>query len=415
MSSLDLALWYASKAKLCLREGEKYFTQFRCPECASSFEESIEFSTKAICEFLQENYKPKHDISDALIELSTRFPDYKEQLTRSAWISSRWVGMAQRARNLVRYGNQAAKVPATEIVQKKDTVPIRADAYEICRLLDKVEGTKKFAPPMRLGILDGYFDESHESEKPCAAYPYTDFRIDNWEKRFAQFILEGKNKFVIERIPMSKVSNHYCLIINPFGEAYPERDIKNRLSFNILKNYILDGGLLVNVAGFPFFYAWDVISGKQEPIVDKTTLLPRSIRIDKGQVFIDQFVTMIDFAGSLLWREFDVLTTSDTPEFSGINQLEIIQKEEDKSIAGDLTTLGGNKVNEFRAVRSETKNAIPLIRAFRPDFKEVYPIAAIQLGFGYLVIGGMHNKTSAEFEKLANAVNNFSEWLSKKP
>ena len=57
-------------------------------------------------------------------------------------------------------------------------------------------------------------------------------------------------------------------------------------------------------------------------------------------------------------------------------------------------------MNEFRAVRSGTKNAIPLIRACRPDFEEVYLIAAIQSGYGYPIAGGMLLSGRTDYIKL---------------
>lgn len=55
-TSVDLASWYSSKAKLYRREAEKLLKEFRHSECISSFQESIEFAAKVICEFLGEKY-----------------------------------------------------------------------------------------------------------------------------------------------------------------------------------------------------------------------------------------------------------------------------------------------------------------------------------------------------------------------
>lgn len=189
---------------------------------------------------------------------------------------------------------------------------------------------------------------------------------------------------------------------------------KKRSAFNLLRDYVAEGGILVNTAGFPFFYAWDVMKGKEEPVVDVATLIPTNIRVEEGKPIIEKFGVLLNFIGSLFWREFDALTTSDTPIFSGINELEVYQTEEDKKIASDLINVGeSNKVYEFRALRKETKGLVPFLRARRPDFGEVYPIAAVKIGFGYLIVGGMHTKTLSEFEKLAVAIDSFCNWLSK--
>jgi len=412
LSSYDLALWYSSKSKAYLREGEEFFQEFRYPECISSSGASIEFASKAICAFLGANYKLEHDVSGSLIYLSVKYPKYSQQLSRAAYISSRSVGAKDQTRNLVNYGNQDARVPATNMIGRKDAELVKNNALEVSKLLHLVETKQKFGLPRKLGILNGFVDGSDSSEKPCAKYSFTEFKMEDWEKRFSQISDDGKAKYGIEKIPISKVGNEFAVIINPFGEAYPERDVKKRIAFNILKNYIEDGGVLVNVAGFPFFYAWDVIKGVEEPIVDEKTLIPASVRIQGKELYLDRFQLLLNFAGSLLYRELDAITTFDTPEFGGVNQLEVYQKEEDKEIVGDIVDAGGEKkVHEFRALRKETNGLTPFLRAQRPGFGEVYPIAAVKIGFGYLIVGGMHTKSSSEFEKLALVVDRFCDWL----
>ena len=413
----ELALWYSSKAKGYLGEGNRLFRGFRYPECVSTFGTSIEFALKAICAFLGADYKWKHDLSKPLTHLSIKFTNHSKQLSRAAWISSRWVGANQQTRLLASYGNQDAAVPATRFIGRKDVELIKADAEEACNLLNLVETKQKFGIPRKLGILNGYVDEQDPSEKACAKYPLTEFKIEDWEKRLSQISDSGKCKFEIDKIPISKVGNEYAVIINPFGEAYPEKDPKKRFAFNHLKNYVEDGGVLVNVAGFPFFYAWDVAKGAEEPVVDEKTLVPESVRSEGGKLYVERFKVLLNFAGSLLWREFAVSTTSDTPQHSGINPLPVYQEDDDKKIVGDIANVGAqNKVLEFRAVRKDaTKDVIPFLRAKRPDFGEVYPIAAVSRGFGYLIIGGMHTKSPSEFEKLVVAIDSFCDWLLKKP
>jgi len=103
--------------------------------------------------------------------------------------------------------------------------------------------------------VNGFVDTSIPREKPCEKYPFTEFRINDWKKRFLQISEAGKSKYGVETISISEVRNEFAVIVNPFGEEFPERDVKKRWAFNILKNYIEDGGIMVNVEGFPFFYA----------------------------------------------------------------------------------------------------------------------------------------------------------------
>lgn len=59
------------------------------------------------------------------------------------------------------------------------------------------------------------------------------------------------------------------MIINPFGEAYPERDINLRPMFSKIKNYVWGGGVFVLTGGFAFFYAWNVKNGQAVPISER--------------------------------------------------------------------------------------------------------------------------------------------------
>jgi HEPN domain-containing protein len=411
----DLALWYASKAKGHLREGTKLFQTFRYPECVSAFGMSIEFSLKAICAFLGADFKAEHDLSRPLTHLSVKLPKYSNELSRAAWISSRWVGANQQTRLLANYGNQDAAVPATKFIGRKDVTLIKSDGYEACNLLHFVETRQKFCTPRKMGILNGFVDEEDPAEKPCEKYPFSEFRTGDWEASFSKIRVSEKSKFEVEKIPLSKVGGEYAVIINPFGEAYPEKDVRSRFGFNHLKNYVEDGGVLVNVAGFPFFYAWDVVKGAEEPVVDEKTLVPQSVRTEGGKLYVDRFALFVNFAGSLSWRELGIITTSDTAQMSGPNELEVFQEEDDRKIAGDIVNTGGkNKVYEFRSIpKGSTKDVIPLLRANRPDFGEVYPIAAVKRGFGYMVLGGMSTKGASELEKLITAVDNFCDWMQK--
>jgi HEPN domain-containing protein len=416
LPTYGLALWYATKAKGHLQEGNKLFQGFRYPECVSAFGASIEFASKALCAFLGADYKTTHTLAKPLIYLSVKFPDKSKELSRAAWISSRWVGADQQTRLLASYGNQEAAVPATKFIIREDVELIKADAEEACSLLNTVETKQKFMVPIKLGMLNGHVDETDSSEKPCSKYTFSEFKIEDWEKRLSQISLSGRPKFEIEKIPISRVSNEFALIINPFGEVYPETDVKKRFAFNHLRNYVEEGGVLVNVAGFPFFYAWDVSKGAEEPVVDETTLVPDVVRTEGGKLYVDRFKLFLNFAGSLSWRELGVTTTGDTPQMAGVNELQVYQEESDKAIVGDIVNVGGeNKVHEFRAVRKDaTQGAIPLLRTQRPDFGEVFPIAAVNRGFGWLIVGGMHTKSTSELEKLVVTIDNFCSWLSRR-
>jgi len=147
--------------------------------------------------------------------------------------------------------------------------------------------------------------------------------------------------------------------------------------------------------------------GRKTPIVDERLIVPVSFKLDQERMIAEKFGTIFLFPGTLFWKEFNALTTSDGP-----CSLEVYQNDEDMRVAGDLVNVGeSNKVQEFRALRKETKNCIPMLRASCAEFGEIYPIAAVRCDWGYLVIGGMQTKSTVEFKKLAVAVDNFCDYV----
>jgi hypothetical protein len=51
--------------------------------------------------------------------------------------------------------------------------------------------------------------------------------------------------------------DRYSVVLNPYGSAYPEVDIKDLPVLHTILDYVLHGGLLVNVADIPFYWAYD--------------------------------------------------------------------------------------------------------------------------------------------------------------
>ena len=423
MSQIDLALWYASRSKIQLREASSHFARYRYPECVICAQDSIELGLKAIFEFLGENYSYDHDVfardvNRLLRRLSQRLPQYTQQLSRAALISNRWANVA---RSMARYGQQALRVPGSRVIRRPDAESAKNDAEEIAVLLNQIEKSQKFIFPIQVAILNGYVEGPSASETPCGSSPFTNFSIDNWESFFQAMQIRGQAKYDVSRIPASQISNRFALILNPFGEAYPEKDLDERIIFDVIKDYVADGGIFVTTGGFAFFYGWDVSPNAQgdraRPILDDRIFVPVRIRATEQNTFVvEQFRVALPFAGSLLWRQLGAQTTGDTPTHSGAYEDQAYQTPEDQNVVGDLTNVGGSDhIQEFRGLKPNSTNCLPLLRLRRPDFGEVYPIAAIQHGRGYFIIGGVNNVRQIEFDKLSTAVDRFCDWFSRQP
>jgi HEPN domain-containing protein len=418
-----MALWYASRSKVQLREALSHFARYRYPESVACSQESIELGLKAIFEFFGESYPPDHDafardVNRLLRTLSQRLSAYNQQLSRATLISNRWASMA---RSLARYGQQALRVPGSQIISRSDAESAKNDAEEIANLLHTIERSQKFRFVIQVAILNGYVEGASVSEIPCSSSPFTSFSLNDWETFFQSVRVGNQAKFNVSRISASEISNRFAVILDPFGEAYPEKDFRERVVFDIINDYVADGGLFVTTGGFAFYYGWDVNPNVQgdraRPILDDRVFLPVIIRLGAQNTFaVEQFRAALPFSGSLLWKQLGAQTTGDTPAHSGSYVGQVHQTPEDQSVVGDLVNIGGSdRIREFRALTPGSANCLPLLRLRRPDLGEVYPICAIHHGRGYFIIGGMNNASQVEFDKLANAVDRFCDWFSRQP
>jgi hypothetical protein len=262
--------------------------------------------------------------------------------------------------------------------------------YELVdRLIKNPQITRKYfrgpsiQAPFLIGILDGFVG-SHEDEiSPQGSS--TTYTPDDWLIRLSKV-----DKLEVEKIHAVQINKKYDAIINPFGEVYPEISYDEKRTYRIIKDYIYQGGVFINAGGYPFFYCWDVHRGNREVALNIQRVIQTPDGLAIGHLFSD----------TLIHKDFRAL-------LSGLDaiEIEVYQTKEDIERVGNIIDAGGsNKVNQFRAVRPETPNVIPLLRQIE---NKIYPIAAIPYGQGYLIVGGMNVVTSSEFEKLSLTVLNW--------
>ena len=79
----------------------------------------------------------------------------------------------------------------------------------------------------------------------------------------------GFNLFQVSLTSISNLSNGaFSIIINPFGEAYPELGSAEGVGLRTILSYIQDGGIFVNSGGQPFVYSWDVNTGSHNLVIN---------------------------------------------------------------------------------------------------------------------------------------------------
>ena len=268
-------------------------------------------------------------------------------------------------------------------------------------------------PVANLAILNG-FVEDPKNETSCSDYvPKDDAHF--WKSYFSNLTRpSGKSKYEVTEIMGREISNRYALIINPFWETCVDYSFEQREVYNLIRSYIRDGGIFVNTSGFCFFFTWSVKLGKKMPISEMKQFIPAQMKVKCEPFTESQLREKFFFTGTSYYRDFGALTTFDTKPGWDPVPVKAFQTDEDIRRFGDL--LGADaEITEFRSLREGTPNCIPLVRAKREEFGEIYPIAALKHGRGYLLVAGMGMKESnKECELFAKSTDKFCGWVSSR-
>jgi len=115
----------------------------------------------------------------------------------------------------------------------------------------KRRGNKLVTP--KVGILNDMGWKTENAEIRA----WTDISSEEWRKEIEK--LAGKVKIKVELIDAGKNFDPYIVILNPYGGVYPERDVKNFETLNKILNYVNEGGLFVNVADVPGYWAYNLL------------------------------------------------------------------------------------------------------------------------------------------------------------
>ena len=404
----NLALWYSMRAKILFKEAEKYYEQFRYPMSIFSSQESIEFSLKSIMRLYNVSYKETHEVSRYLKTLATQLKgDFREEIKKAVEILATWLG---ESRNFVRFGLSASGnigiLPEEfEMFDKDGAKKALSAAEEVLNFLYKVENKQDY--PIRIGILSGYVSEPEKEIKLDDFYSVNrTFNFDRWKE-----CLSDEKKYMVDEIMASKIDNRYQVIINPFGEIYPEKDLETKPVYGAIKEYIYHGGIFINAGGFPFYYGRDVKENKEKDFVEMISYY--TLRDADGNFIV--YENIKPFWTSLLWQDFGVTTTADTERVPKKDRYKVIElRNPDNNTVWIKRNVGGDDyVKEFRAIiaKKGNENIIPLLKVKRPDFGNVYPISAIKYGRrGFLFLGSMDIQTESEFKKLVEGIKNFCDW-----
>jgi len=406
---VDLARWYVSRAYSEIRNAKRYARLFQVEALIHACE-AMEFSTKAICNFLDVEYDHKRHFLDskAIVQLAEKMAEVgfgKEVRDKVLQTVPIILGYSNDIREVMRYGvdKEGALASPSNLFERTYFDTILGHTNLFCDLLHRVEITRR----MRIGVLNGYVTGSHD-ENPCKP-GFASEGPTYWVKRLSEL----NSNFKPVEIEACQINSEFALVVNPFGEHYPEIDPERKLVFQQIKDYVEDGGIYVNCAGYPFFYAWDVsISDNKKapiPICEDKIALPYNsvLRTNLAKPDLPRFRLLLTWTGTLLYKEFKVMPTG-----GSATKVKIYQIDKDKEKFGDLTH-NVKEVTEFRALYEKAGEVIPLVRARREDVGEVYPICALPYNRGYLFLCGMSTTEKSDYDLIVNAIDAFLKWVRK--
>jgi len=242
---------------------------------------------------------------------------------------------------------------------------------------------RKFYP--KIGILDGSIF-SPLREYKCQR-SWTNVTASMW---FSELIRTLKNKRlkIIQLITVSNINDSFSIIINPFGDNFPEEDIKLHRTFYRICEFIKNGGLFV-CTGESFWAHQNTITSETAEWV--------FIRTEEG---------MQSLKDSFFYKEFGVETTGDVPgQTQEPLQVEVYQKDEDLSTFGEIIN-GNISVGRFRAITSRSSDYIPIVRELND---KSFPLALVRYGKGFLIHAGMFltSAQSPKFRLLLKTIETF--------
>jgi hypothetical protein len=179
------------------------------------------------------------------------------------------------------------------------------------------------------------------------------------------------------------------IVINPFGELYPEADFNTNGTVIEIRKYVWEGGVFANVAGLPFWYRYNPSSGKYET----------AARVEK--VADDKFGWKY-----LIYDLFPTLSidTSFDPKI-----VECRQGYDDIRRFGDVASAGGKQtVNMFRAYNLKPPLLIPLLK----DSEQQHCIiGGLEYGDGCFLFAGVQiDRDDKSFDKVIAAVKGWVQY-----
>jgi hypothetical protein len=396
--------YYTFLAKECFSaftNAEDNFKIYRYASCNAWLFHSSEFFWKALTVLSGKYFDLSHEASQAdMAKISNDLLSDNDKI-RAYDILSKF---PKNRRDLARYGyyekGTVTRSPI-EIFNRTDT---ENNLNEIGWLVDRLREIhyyQIFEPAIKIGILSGYI--LARKEKPCSYYPHSQYRKKpaQWMLDLNNIVYDAQSKLL--QTSLTSISNlnsgAFSIVINPFGEAYPELGNAEGVGFKTILSYIRDGGIFVNSGGQPFVYSWDVNTGSCQLLV---SFIPALSNIESGKVegipkLSIKTSLAIPHETLLLKRYFNVETEWDSPEKYMVGPKEVdiqfddlLGRDDDKPIT---------KAKVYRPAKGFSHSIIPLAHCSDKSlWDDIYPVVAVKFGRGFLIHIGMSLDEEREYK-----------------
>lgn len=370
---------------------------------------SSEFFWKSLTILSGNYFELKHEASQADMAKISKDLLSDDERIRAYTILSQFPTIR---RDLARYGyyEKGTHVTASPeaTFNRENTEPELHKVNWLINKLREIHYYQLFDPPIKIGILSGYV--SARKEKPCSYYPHSRHR------KAVPWMIDLKgikddndsDLFQASLTPISNLSSGtFTIVINPFGEAYPELGSAEGAGLRTILSYIQDGGIFVNSGGQPFVYSWDVNTGSHSLLVNFVPILSyEESNYNEGMPVLSRNESLaIPQEALILKRYFDVETEWDHPEKEIVGPIEV-EIEYDKILGNDRLK---TKARVYRPVRQQLSDKFqPLVHSPESLWGTVYPVTAIKFGRGFLIQTGMNLDEEREYMLLLDIIRRLS-------
>jgi len=111
----------------------------------------------------------------------------------------------------------------------------------------------RWKEPLKIGILNDMKWNVNNKE----IFAWSDTPPNDWKNVIEKFAEEQKLSMKVELINVRMKFDSCAAILNPYGGVYPELDLRNLSTLEKIVNYVREGGLFINVADIPSYWAYN--------------------------------------------------------------------------------------------------------------------------------------------------------------